>query len=621
MVVTRAESIQRDFWAIPLFLRRHALLIVAFLTSAEIYRWYFAGVVPYPYDSTHCYQHTRYGICPYPEPQDIPPRIQRTGMPPLYEAYMDFENHLTKQVEGNTPTRKYIYFANHVASCGWGNVLQETVFSSLVASGLDRGFVFDDYIVEFNTKPYSRSYNGKYYPTIIPHSAMINGYLVGLDSSGLNRNDNNETLAIPRRVYERICPPSERVYIHLKSVEAHLRRVTSNPKASLDDASGKSILDAWLSRLSQPDVKDAPCVQVLHESPNMFNIVFFGTTAMQDLWETLSTSPVLTNWAWSPLVYRALDQNRRLFMPVSKQSVETSPLSTDIPPWHISWINTAAPLPVLTLHLRRGDFKEHCPHLADMASNYTGFATFPEFSARDPFVVPRLVHEHWYSHPLSLLSKDSTARGSSENIPIVESREELHRYYAPHCYPDVKQIVQRVREVLHDYETFVRGADIGIENGLSFERAKAEEERDRTVPDSSQESRGIAGWKQEAEDIGNSRALSRSLANQSLRRIFIMSNGNSAFLKEVKDALLEDAANSRNQEKSAAWKFQWEWEVVSTSRDLVLGWEEAPVGRAIDTYVAHRSELFLGNGFSSLTGNVVMLRKMGPFDPVQTRFW
>ncbi|KAF8159910.1 hypothetical protein B0H34DRAFT_705336 [Crassisporium funariophilum] len=615
MVVTRTESIRRGFWAILRVLRRYALLIVALLTCAPIYRWYFkSSAVTDPYHSTHCYQHTRGGICPYPQPQDAPPRRQRTGMPPLYEAYMDFENHLTKQVEGNTPARKYIYFANHLTNCGWGNVLQEVIFSSLVASGLDRGFVYDDYIVERSTEPYSRSYNGKIIPSIIPHSAMINGYLVGLDSRGLNRNENNETLAISRRVYERICPPSERVYIHLESVEAHLRSVTSNPTASLNDASGKSILDAWLARLSQPDVKDARCMQVRDDSPHVFNIVFFGTTYMQDLWKTLSTSPVLTNWAWSPLVYRALEQNRRLFISDSKQPAETSPLSTESPPWHISWIKTAAPLPLLTLHLRRGDFKDHCPHLADMASNYTGFATFPEFSARDPFVVPLLV------------SKDSTespVRHSPKDIPIVESKEELYRYYAPHCYPDVKQIVQRVREVLHDYEKFLRGADIGTGKGSSFEKARAEEERDRTVPDSSQERRGMAGWswKQKAVDIGNASPLRKSLANQTLKKIFIMSNGDSDFLKQVKDALLEDAEDSRNPEKSAAWGFQWEWEVVSTSRDLVLGWEEAPVGRALDMYVAHRSELFLGNGFSSLTGNVVMLRKMGPFDPVQTRFW
>lgn len=95
------------------------------------------------------------------------------------------------------------------------------------------------------------------------------GYILGLNSG--NR-DADVTRPIPKTLYERICPPEHRVYIDKASVEAHRQLNPANTGTSLDDISGKAILDAWVDRLNQPDIKDAQCVEVKQDTAHLFNI-------------------------------------------------------------------------------------------------------------------------------------------------------------------------------------------------------------------------------------------------------------------------------------------------------------------------------------------------------------
>ncbi|KAJ7765301.1 hypothetical protein B0H16DRAFT_1717847 [Mycena metata] len=61
---------------------------------------------------------------------------------------------------------------------------------------------------------------------------------------------------------------------------------------------------------------------------------------------------------------------------------------------------------------------------------------------------------------------------------------------------------------------------------------------------------------------------------------------------------------------------------IGTSRDLELSWEQKFVAEAVDMHVAQRAEKFIGNGFSSLTSNVVMLRMSNPqLNTSDTHFW
>jgi len=63
------------------------------------------------------------------------------------------------------------------------------------------------------------------------------------------------------------------------------------------------------------------------------------------------------------------------------------------------------------------------------------------------------------------------------------------------------------------------------------------------------------------------------------------------------------------------------WREVLTSKDLSLLWTEREVDQAVDMEIARRAEVFLGNGFSSLTSNIVMLRLSDGTPIENNRFW
>ena len=273
---------------------------------------------------------------------------------------------------------------------------------------------------------------------------------------------------------------------------------------------------------------------------------------MHDLWSTVAKSSIMAGWAWSPLIYQAFERNRKVISPEETDS-----------------------LPLLTLHLRRGDYADHCLKLAEWDSTYTGQSSFPEFEERDAFITPKVIKGY---------SNDSTPQPGDP--PIVSSQDEKVKYYARHCYPDIRQVVERVREVVHDYESLVRdnknpAAAAGDRGFQKYENWGSKERQKK-------------GWS------GGSDKGRESVGNKSLKRIFIMTNGNRELLQELKQALIDDAERSKISGETNGWEFEWTWEGVSTSRDLDLGWEEKPVGQALDMYIAQRSELFVGNGVSCL---------------------
>lgn len=168
-------------------------------------------------------------------------------------------------------------------------------------------------------------------------------------------------------------------------------------------------------------------------------------------------------------------------------------------------------------------------------SLYTGVATLPEFEARDIFAPPEGISE-----------------------------EQRKNFYVKHCYPDVEQIKQRVREVLHDYEKYLIKSD---------------------------------SWRP------------RPLARKRVKKVYIMSNGDQEWLNEVKRALREDAERSKasigRRGGENEWEFEWTWDDLGSSRDLEAGWEEKSVLQVMDMYVGQRAELFIGNGVS--LGNATVL--------------
>ncbi|KAJ7189634.1 hypothetical protein GGX14DRAFT_507571 [Mycena pura] len=93
-------------------------------------------------------------------------------------------------------------------------------------------------------------------------------------------------------------------------------------------------------------------------------------------------------------------------------------------------------------------------------------------------------------------------------------------------------------------------------------------------------------------------------AGQELRRMYISTNGDPAWVRELAALLVADG-----------------WEEVKSSLDMELTLEEQAVGQAVDMGVLTAAEAFIGVGFSSLTSNVVQIRLAGGRHPGSIHFW
>jgi hypothetical protein len=75
--------------------------------------------------------------------------------------------------------------------------------------------------------------------------------------------------SISKRIYDRICPSGDRLYVDDTQVKEHI----GLPKDSNDlfwHKSGQEVLDAWLSFFNSPGVKDKKCIEIT--GPQIFTI-------------------------------------------------------------------------------------------------------------------------------------------------------------------------------------------------------------------------------------------------------------------------------------------------------------------------------------------------------------
>lgn len=268
----------------------------------------------------------------------------------------------------------------------------------------------------------------------------------------------------------------------------------------------KSVVNPF--RFSKYGAPSSLCGLVL----NLTSPRLFGSKRILSLWPRLSQSPVLRDFSWSPLVLRAFAQNAELLGALSSPSFRfLSPhlrpsVSPPLAPTELHNVEPLLkpeqtdPIPgLLVLHIRRGDFADHCLNLAKWSSDWNGlnqFSTLP-----DKFRVP----------PPS----GGWGETTEQNIQI----------YMQHCFPTVEQITDKVREVLQDQYKSPR-------------------------------------------------------STHELKRVYVMSNGDEAWLRKLKEALLEIKR----------------WDAVVTSRDLRLSWEAKPIAQAVDMLIGQRAQVFIGNG-------------------------
>ncbi|KIY53954.1 hypothetical protein FISHEDRAFT_32195 [Fistulina hepatica ATCC 64428] len=426
-----------------------------------------------------------------------------TDLPPLYRQYVNYERRLSQHDPYRLPPEgehaKFVYMANHQLGVGFGNVLQEMILNAHLAYTLKRSMVFDNFTWSRDSSDFA-DFNGKPIPNHIPWSTMLSGPLVG---GTYNSKENDVPRAVSKEYFRTVCPMT--TIIRTDDVKAALGNFSG---------SGAQTMAAWVEKLGAMSDR---CLEVSHDTVQIFDYLIFGSTGLIDIWPQLSLSPIVSQFGWSPLILSAYWTNRAFFAP------EPSRFSLSLFR-HSEFEGGIEGL--LVIHIRRGDFSFHCNVFVRDSSTYNGFNTFDDFP--DKFTVPPI----------------------GEDGPITPERTQI---YFEHCYPTIPQIVARVTEVRRDLE--------------------------------------------------------QNKVGSSLRKLYVMTNGERSWLQELKDAL-----------NRAALEEGFDWEGISTSRDIVLTKEQKYVAQALDMYVAQRAQVIIGNGFSSLTSNAVMLRVAHGRDPRTTRF-
>ncbi|KAF8449263.1 hypothetical protein L210DRAFT_2653848 [Boletus edulis BED1] len=417
------------------------------------------------------------------------------GPPPLYEEARESENSLPHYNDYEHKTVKYLLAANHFHSSGWGNIMQDYVMMGLLAHSTNRSFVFNDYVWNRDGSLYSE-YNGKQIPSRIPLSAFLGGPMVG----GPWPAGDQTPLSVSREFFHKVCPnPTV-----LPTSDINTDDVRFN-----DDIPASYIFERWVEKIN---AIDDPCLMFDSNSSPIFEFWIYGNKKrMLSIWPYLSRSPVSMQWGWSSLVEDAF---RRNFHPLESRMPSFLRGISNV----FREENSSLTIPgLLAIHIRRGDFKDHCVHLAKWGADWHAFNSFPEFI--DKFDRP---------------TDSGWGEASEQTIELYNRR----------CYPSIEQIVEKVNRV-----------------------------------------------QKEAADP--------------LRHLYIMTNGPTPWVQELKSALAQNMS----------------WDHITSSRDLELTWEQKFVAYAVDMYIAQRAQVFIGNGWSSLTSNMVMIRMAQGYDPNTNRFW
>ncbi|KZT27662.1 hypothetical protein NEOLEDRAFT_1130722 [Neolentinus lepideus HHB14362 ss-1] len=439
--------------------------------------------------------------------------------PPLYEKWHEAELAMP-QHDPDLPypegkEGRYFWAPNHVHASGWGNAMQELILNAHLSYVAKRTYVFDNYTWSRDLSQEYSDFNGKLIPSRIPLTALVGGPIVG-DSWPKGEL---APRAVRKEFFDQVCP--ERTVIHGQEV------VSSLPS----EAPASQVLQAWMDKLNS--IEDR-CVEIDISSAQIFEIWIFGTKRVLDIWPSLRVSPVMTQFHWSPLVHSAVELNSHLFTTTTFLSslLSSFPLISSYfqTNYNPTLLAQYKPIPgLLALHIRRGDFVDHCHHLAKWSSQYNGFNSFPDLP--DKFEAP-------------------PGGGWGETTP------ENDAIYIQHCFPSIAQIVERVSQVRNDEQVRLRRRGGG------------------------------------------------------LKSVFIMTNGRKEWVDELKEALRRRGVEERR-----------EWENVASSRDLVLNREQKGIAQSVDMVVGQRAQVIIGNGFSSLTSNIVMLRMANGIHPDTNRFW
>ncbi|KAJ7501940.1 hypothetical protein B0H11DRAFT_1713357 [Mycena galericulata] len=426
-----------------------------------------------------------------------PQRTATEGGPPAYAALRQWEAALSQHnlslpfPEGKTG--RYVKFSNQIRYLGWNNCFGEVLMNAHLAYVSGRAYVFRDYYWAEQHYHWPREqWIGNEART--PLTAIVSGPVAG----GPFEDGDPAPRAVSSAWFDKVCPRHERRYINTRAV-----------KPAVAHASGIDILAHWQTLL-----RGAPerCIEIVEAEedpvPQTFDVDLWGSPRLLTLWDSFSQSPISRLLGDSPIVHAALESN--VYQLVPRESRLRRPHLAPRDPFRR----------ILALHLRRGDFEEHCRDMAARNSAFSGWNQFAHLA--DRFV-------------------------GEADAPGMEAEE---RFLA-RCWPDVAGVVKKAAEARSEY--LAHAAGLGA-------------------------------------------------MHPTLDVLYLLTNEKSTWVDELKDALRIDG---------------W-W--IAASEDLVFDTEQTDVAMAVDMEIARRAEVFVGNGWSSLTSNIVYRRLLDKRDPITIRF-
>ncbi|KAF9035542.1 hypothetical protein BJ165DRAFT_1509905 [Panaeolus papilionaceus] len=537
-------------------------------------------------------------------------------------------------VEGEEEGRGYLRFKDHIWGHGFNNVLQEVLFTSYLAHTLNRTYVFEDYIWSRLPLPYT-IYDFTLRPTRVPMGAFLSGALVGEDvvvsgyprsalssSSGsghilsssspecnmANPTHSNSTtrekLAIPAEYFENVCRPEDTFVLEYDfpspasspsplNVDCDSGTAMSSGRAVDDEEydlrgpreglDGVDIFKWWAWRVRQEDMRDRKCVEVRERKRRVFDAFFFGSTRLLPLYPGLRESPVLKGFKWSGIIRGAADKIVRRMVEGGHGGTSTSdsssPCSSKRHPYLPSSPTPSARTPSL-------------PNPSPAPSSTTTTNTTTQLSLPPtPIPIPGLVALHlrrgdYKRHCARLAGWESRYMGfnrfeglvdrfepwgedeaeqkrdqeHSDEEPNSDPKKERMAHYIKHCLPSIPQIVKRLGQVREDHVP-------GLSNGNVTD----------TTP-----------------------------LPHTLNQVYILTNAWPSYISSLRLALQHEGWGN-------VWSTaDFEGELDRRERGVAVGVDMA--------LAVEKAEVFVGNGFSSMSANVVMLRLAGGFDVSTNRF-
>ena len=148
--------------------------------------------------------------------------------------------------------------------------------------------------------------------------------------------------------------------------------------------------------------------------------------SLASIWLDLISTPLLTRFAWSPLIELAFDTNRDLFLsPSSFKStsyLSSIPFNTSVPGTTATTSNAARypPIPgLMTIHVPKASYADHCTFLASIGHSFVSVNSFPSLP-------------------------DATFGNYTSDGSRIEPTPKQAAAYRHRCYPSIPRIVAKV---------------------------------------------------------------------------------------------------------------------------------------------------------------------------------